>query len=354
MSANDTESDAAQWLVRLDGDPSPEVRAEFEAWMAAHPRNQAAYIRMQKTWIHADILQRLRPLDGLIDEQVVDKFGERPQLFDEPKPEQRRGRPLLAVAASVLIVGVGVAAWAFVQHSRWQVYKTEFGGFQRVVLADGSTALLNTDSQIRVRINSERREIVLEKGETLFAVAHDRARPFNVTAGDTVVRAVGTEFSVRLRDHSQVDVLVKEGRVAIDPPDDSSDAKLPEPVMLPNVATVSAGQAVSVKAHRRQQVEEIATEEVTRKLAWTKGRISFDRVTLGEAVSEFNRYNRQQLVIDDPAIADLHIGGAFDATDLQSFVDALQPFGIRAINTQNKADDPSSQVIRLVGGSSRN
>src|SRR5262249_47558599 len=197
------------------------------------------------------------------------------------------------------------------------------------------------------RMRAGRREIVLERGEALFTVAHDVQRPFAVTAGDTVVRAVGTAFSVRLRDHQQVDVLVTEGRVAIDPADDSVDAKLPEPVPVPNASTLSAGEAVSIKAHRQLRVLKIADEDVSRKIAWTQGRILFGRVTLAEAVAEFNRYNRRQLVIDDPAVAGIRIGGAFEATDLDSFVAALEAFGIRALNAPSNSQDANPQIIRL-------
>jgi transmembrane sensor len=184
-------------------------------------------------------------------------------------------------------------------------------------------------------------------------VARDARRPFDVTAGDTVVRAVGTAFSVRLHGEKQVDVLVAEGRVAIDPADASVAEKRPDPVAQPTASTLSAGETVSIKAHRRLKVQKISDEDVPRKLAWTQGRLWFDRATLAEAVAEFNRYNRRQLVIDDPAIMSLHIGGAFDATDLDSFVAALQTFGIQAVNTQTRADDPNSEVIRLLGSPPR-
>jgi len=343
MPANDIESDAANWLIRLEKDPSPETRATCDAWLATDPRNQAAFIRLEKTWSHADILKRLRPLDGEVDALVLDKFGVPTPIFDPPK---KRKLPLLAVAATVLVFAVGAIAWIVVSRAGWQVYETEFGGFQRIALADGSTAMLNTDSRIRARMSPGRREIVLDRGEALFTVAHDTKRPFDVTAGDTVVRAVGTAFSVRLMDHKQVNVIVAEGRVSIDPPDDSLDSKLPQPVALPTISTLSAGQAVSVKAHRLK-IQKIADEDVSRKLAWTQGRIWFDRVSLAEAVAEFNRYNRRQLVIEDPAIAGMHIGGTFEATDLDSFVAALETFGIRVETTRSKADDPSSEVIRL-------
>jgi transmembrane sensor len=84
-------------------------------------------------------------------------------------------------------------------------------------------------------------------------------------------------------------------------------------------------------------------------LAWTQGRLWFDRVTLAEAVLEFNRYNRRQLVIDDPAIESLHIGGAFDATDLDSFVAALQSFGIRISLPGSDSSVPAGEAIHLLG-----
>jgi transmembrane sensor len=239
--------------------------------------------------------------------------------------------------------------WVTVGRSGWQVYKTEQGGFQRISLQDGSTAFLNTNSEIRVKLTAERREVVLSRGEALFTVAHDAHRPFDVTAADTVVRAVGTAFSVRLREQQQVDVIVTEGRVAIDPPDDLLDSKLSQQqIDLPTLSTLAAGETVTVKA-RHLNVHKIAAEDLTRKLAWTQGRLWFDRVTLYEAVTEFNRYNRRQLLIDDPAIANLHIGGAFDATDLDSFVAALQSFGIRAFPTRTQLDEGESDAIRLVG-----
>jgi len=208
---------------------------------------------------------------------------------------------------------------------------------------------LNTNSRIRARMSSGRREIVLDRGEALFTVAHDRRRPFDVTAGDTVVRAVGTAFSVQLRGQKQVDVIVTEGRVAIDPPDDLLDSKLPEPVALPTLSTLAAGETVTVREHQMTRVQKIADEDMARKLAWTRGRLWFDRVTLAEAVAEFNRYNHRQLVIEDPAIAGLHISGTFDATDTDSFVEALKTFGIHALPTAGKADDHNPETIRLVG-----
>jgi len=349
MPASDIEAEASEWLVRLDTDSSPESKAAFDEWLAADARNRAAYVRLEKTWRHADILRKLRPLDGEVDENIINNFGEPGEIVVTPR--RRPWRPVLAVAASLLVVTLGALGWISYTRAEWQVYKTEQGGFQRISMQDGSTALLNTNSEIRVKLTSARREIVLAHGEALFTVARDTHRPFDVTAADTVVRAVGTEFSVRLRDQQQVDVIVKSGRVAIDPPEDATEPKVPEQraAASPRMSTLAAGEAVSVKS-RKLTVRKIADEDMTRKLAWTQGRLWFDRVTLAEAVTEFNRYNRRQLLIDDPAIENLHIGGAFEATDLDSFIAALQSFGIESHPDAIASDQsPDAQTIRLTG-----
>jgi transmembrane sensor len=175
---------------------------------------------------------------------------------------------------------------------------------------------LNTGSEIRVSFSARDRRIVLVRGEANFKVTHNPARPFDVTAGGTTVRAVGTEFSVSLRDNETVDVLVTEGHVALRPFSNSAIAPAAQGPMLGpgEIATVSSAGA---------SVQLLPADSVARRLAWTSGRLIFNGQTLAEAATEFNLYNRCKLVIADPDVASLQVGGSFVATDLDSFVAAL-------------------------------
>jgi transmembrane sensor len=255
-----------------------------------------------------------------------------------------------AAAAAVAVVTVAAAVWLFVERTGWHEYATDFGGIERIVLDDGSVVHLNTNSVVRVHLTSALREIVLARGEALFKVAHDTSRPFDVHAGETTVRAVGTEFSVRLRDarearngRNDVEVLVREGRVAIDPPKKQLERATAFP---PSVSTLSAGETVTISA-KRVHVQRVADADLTRKLSWVEGRLWFERETLANVVAEFNRYNRRQMVIADPAIANLRIGGGFEATDPESFMAALErTLGVRAFPSPDGSEE---DVIRLVG-----
>jgi transmembrane sensor len=327
MTVPDTEATAAEWLIRIERDPSQATRAAFMAWLAADVRNHAAYLRLENVWRQADCLRKLRPLDGAVDENILDSFPVSPTSTRAGRPFFR---PVVAGTLAAFIVCLG--CWIAMLQSQWQTYKTELGGFQRILLRDGSTALLNTSSEIRVRLTRTGRHVVLSRGEALFTVAKDPHRPFDVEAGGTTVRATGTVFAVRLTEQKEVELVVAEGRVAIDPAYDSA---------------ITAGETANVQGHRLR-ITRIDSSNVARKLAWTHGQLLFDRTTLADAVREFNRYNRHQLVIADPAIAGFQIGGSFDVTDLNSFVAALGTFGIRALSSR-PPDDPDFELIRLVG-----
>jgi transmembrane sensor len=55
-------------------------------------------------------------------------------------------------------------------------------------------------------------------------------------------------------------------------------------------------------------------------LSWRQGYLSFDKTTLADAVAEFNRYNKRKIVIEDPSIAAIRIGGQFRATNADGFL----------------------------------
>ncbi len=369
--STELEAQAAAWLVRREAsDFSSEEQVRLDDWLLASPRHRSAFLRLEAAWRRADQLKRLRPLDGRVDPDLlsgpsilnIPKYPARAATGSEDaparpapatEPASAAGPPprryMWAIAATIALVAVAMALWTAIERPGWQTYATDFGGFERILLADGSVVHLNTNSEMRVRLSDERREIVLERGEALFTVAHDSARPFDVQANGTTVRAVGTVFSVRLGSARDVEVIVKEGRVQIDPPKlqpiDANTDVAPPPASL-----LSAGETVRIKPREVAELKviKVAEEDVSRKLSWTQGRLIFERQTLAEVVAEFNRYNRRQMVIADPAIAGRRVGGGFEATDIDSFIAALEhSFGIRAF--PNPQEQPDAELIRLVG-----
>ena len=271
-----------------------------------------------------------------MDERVLDSF---PGVRPDPRPlaEEPPALNYEMLAAALTLTVVVIAAWIILTRPQWQIFGTELGGFERVRLRDGSTALLNTNSEMKVHFTGARREITLARGEVLFNVAPDSRRPFDVTAGNTTVRAVGTSFAVRIRPRAQVEVTVSKGFVAIVARTSNTQTQ----------STLSAGEDALIQ-EGRVYIEPVDADHLEHRLAWTEGRLWFSQNSLAEAVSEFNRYNHRQLVIIDATIANLRIGGTFDATDPDAFASAVAQ--VFAIDVLPLTKTPSgTEIIRLAG-----
>lgn len=223
------------------------------------------------------------------------------------------------VAGGVATAMAAGSAWLIIGGGGSE-YVTPIGGFERLPLADGSQVELNTDTKVEVAYSDGRRRIELDRGEAYFNVTKDKNRPFVVDAGPYDVIAVGTAFSVR-RNGEDIDVFVTEGRIRVE----SDEGATARPVL------VSAGQKVSIRAGVSAVA---ATDEAEhrRQLSWREGMIILDNRPLREVAAEFNRYNEQKLVVLDPKVGAVTMGGTFRPGNLPGFIRLLEPgFGIKAV-----------------------
>ncbi len=187
---------------------------------------------------------------------------------------------------------------------------TAVGEVRRAPLADGSHVTLDTRSRIAVRYEPDTRLVVLESGEALFEVAKNAKRPFVVQAGNVRVRAVGTAFVVRRRSDDDVDVTVTQGVVDV-----WRETNSPEPAVR-----LRAGSHASATPTEITAPSELSPVKLLEAVAWTSGVIDLNGQTLGEAAAEFNRYNRQIVVISDARLAAQTVVGRFEATNPRAFV----------------------------------
>lgn len=291
------EQAAAEWIARRDAGPwTAENARGLEAWLAASLHHRVAYYRLNAAWKEAGRLAAMLP-------------GKRAAAH--PAPRRPLVRHPLALAASVLLV----LALAFTIY--WQAiapaqqYATEVGGLQLVQLPDGSTATLNTDSALRVDMRGSERHVELQRGEAFFEVAKDATRPFIVRSDALRVVAVGTAFAVQ-QDGARTRVMVTEGSVQVD-----AGAQGVGP------APVAAGSMVQAGA-TGLQMQSLSGEEMEQRLSWRSGLVVFRATPLAEAVAQFNRYNKRKIVLADPSIAQLGVGGVFRATDQEVFLKLLE------------------------------
>lgn len=298
-SSADIDAAAAAWAARVDRGPlSDQDQAALEAWAAQDPRRAGAYAKALAVSAHLDRAAGLgadfAPATHPAAKAAAKATGRRRLLATGG---------LLAAASVVGAVGYGAL------NLKGRV-TTAKGDIRRAPLEDGSAVTLNTDTAIRAAFDGKMRRVDLLRGEALFDVAKDAARPFVVVAGDVRVRAVGTSFTVRTHADGQVGVIVREGVVEVWR---GAEGK---PVRL------SAEHAVQVATTGALTPTTVGSAAVDRAMAWRQGQIDLDGLTLGQAADEFARYSDRRIVIDDPSVAKLKMTGLFSASDPDGFAKA--------------------------------
>lgn len=329
---------ACRWVVRLDEGLSREDEAALKDWLAERPGNAAELVAVARAWDKLDCLSRL-----------ADVFPIEPSLARAVPSNQPRRRPAATWLAAAACVLVALAtAWLLApqrhpvapdpdRRAAWPAgtYETAIGEHRTVTLADGSAVTLNTDSRISVAYSASGRLLELFRGEIHIQVAPDPARPFSVIAGDRVVQAVGTAFTVELTAGRELELVVTEGKVTVGVRrlhDGAAPAQLPVDAAFVEPAsakTVSAGQELIVRA-AEEVIVPVSPEDIEVRLAWRDGRLIFRDEPLERAIAEIERYTTVDFVFLDEELRQQSISGRYKAGDVESLLLALSAnFGIR-------------------------
>lgn len=305
---------AADWAIRRDAGPlGAAAEAELDAWLAEDERRAGALLRAEAMLALATRASAL-PVAGGAEGAAPDAFAEADAQCDQPsrllprRSSSFNRRLFLGGGAGAL--AASVAAVLFFSRAGGVEIETAVGEVRRVPLADGSTAAINTDSRLRIAIDDKARRIEIAQGEAFFEVAHDKARPFTVAAGRVRVRAVGTAFSVRLRDDG-AEVLVTQGVVETWVDGFEGSKRRIEAGGRSFVSGVPAPIAITA-----------APQQIERTLAWRSGELALDGESLGYAVAELNRYNERKVEVVGEALSAEPLVGYFKTNDPATFAEA--------------------------------
>ena len=356
------EQEAVAWLIKLDGDqpPSQQELDQLKEWLSRSPAHVEELESLGAFWEDLIVLTDLNmPLAGA-----------RAKPADSHKPATSSGVMAIglqypwAIAAGILLLAVMLQLTMPLGFGKNLTssnghYATAIGKQSAIPLADGSVIHLNTNSQVEVDYSKGYRNIRLVQGEAHFTVAKNKNLPFRVYAGKRRVEAIGTAFSVHLRE-KDIDVLVTEGTVELAaqmpakaqhraadsvqqtsaaPALNQSAASQPKyyltlPVAQLGILTEGQGATILAAQPNRPdtpaaEVQPIDAETLKRHDAWRKGLLLFAGDTLEEVVTEISRYTTVSIEIADPALKEIRIGGQFRVGDLGGMFDVLEAnFGL--------------------------
>ncbi|MDC0598310.1 FecR domain-containing protein [Gammaproteobacteria bacterium] len=327
------QEEASSWLARLDaGDLSEEDSIEFRHWLSEREEHCNTIVEMAVLWDDLDVLSclsRLMPLEQM--QQRQGGFLSWPIKLPVV--------PLLVTCSSMVIAIVFLFQFSINSGLKEDVsskavvsfYQTSVGQQKNIELPDGSRIILNTNSLVEIAFNQRQRNLRLIKGEAHFEIAHDANRPFLVHAGEGIVRAIGTAFSVHL-DGESVEVIVTEGVVEVTPDADVEEdffVDLEKTSVQSEMVRVAAGQGAEYKDEVIQFVQTIESDQIESKLSWHQGMLMFNGDPLEEVVKELVRYTNMEIIISDPEIRNIGVGGYFKTGETEAFLSVLEDgFGI--------------------------
>jgi transmembrane sensor len=159
----------------------------------------------------------------------------------------------VAAALALLLGGVGV--FYHIRSSReenealsWQEKYTPRNVRSRMILTDGSSVTLNSDSRLKYPANfaGPSREVYLT-GEAYFTIQKDAEHPFIIHTNKMTIRVLGTSFNVRCYpDDDAMETTLIQGSIEVTFPDRPADKIILKPtdklVIRNDVAGLIAGK----------------------------------------------------------------------------------------------------------------
>lgn len=311
---------AEAWLVRMGrAEVSPRDLEAFEAWLDAEPSRLDDYQALKSTH------RQSRELKSALTAELA-VIPRRPVARPRPSWPVIAGPAVAVLSAAVIAITVWPGLSPFGPMAAARTYETSIGEVRDVRLADGSTITLDTGSVVRVALNRDARQVVVERGQAYFDVAHDADRPFRVGLGDRTVVVTGTRFATTLTGET-ARVTLLEGSIRL-------VAASGEPLDLTPGDVVTYDDAKSQTQRTRIDPAEAAP--------WRQRRLVFRDAPLSEALEELSRYTPVRIVADDPALARQRVTAVFplEGDDLLiNRIDTLFPVSVTP-------SGPRSVVVR--------
>ncbi len=310
----DRDEEAAFWCVSLaEGNLAADERDAFNLWIA-DPANAAAFQETVAAWDATEATASVPEVIHLRRAALEDYRRHNARRWRSPAST----RYWMAAAATAAAIIAGVSLY----HPA-QVYSTGVGERRVAMLDDGSRLSLDADSEVDVRLDGNRRALTLVRGRAKFDVAKDPLKPFSVTAGDKMVVATGTVFSVETIGHA-MHVVLYEGHVTV--LDKRGDK--PSSIRMAGTRGIAADTALTpgrelTTGTATGSLATVAATDMPRSLSWEAGELVFDDEPLPSAVERMNRYTREPMVIGDASAARVRVNGVFTSGDTAAFTEAL-------------------------------
>ena len=303
---------AAGWALRLQNHAlSSSEKAAFDLWRAADPRHDSAFRLAQQSWTD---------LVGMKSEPGYKDLLGPPTLRERIVAGWAGWTPLpvAAVALLALLIGSGIFLWREVTRGT-SAYETQVAQIEKINLSDGTIVTLGGDSRIEATFSGTARRVDLLRGEALFEVERDAARPFFVGVLGATLRVVGTKFDVH-RGPDQLRIAVLEGVVEVSPPMPQESASSSREAMQKHVLMPRQQMLASTGKSNEVSVSGVDPNAFA---TWRTGRLFYDGAPLSEVVADANRYYKGHIRVVGEKLGAMRVTTSFWFAQIDQMIETL-------------------------------
>lgn len=195
-----------------------------------------------------------------------------------------------------------------IEHSVSSVIHAPMGSRVSFDLPDGTKGWLNSGSSLTYSIpfNSNRNVVLI--GEAWFDVTPDQLHPFEISAGTSKVKVLGTSFNVSAyQDAQYIEVVLQQGKVEFY--QDSQSEKIS---IVPSQKLIYSNGRV-----------DITTTDPSKYEAWTDGKLVFRGDNMAEVARRIERWYNVKVILADKELDHYSFRATFEDDSLEEVMRLL-------------------------------
>lgn len=236
----------------------------------------------------------------------------------------------------LLVISLGVPVTP-VAHGDGTTYATGLAENRLIPFLDATQLRMDALTDLLIKESTDRRTVYLTEGQIQALVQHGKSKPLDVVVHGILLRDLGTEFDVAAHGDI-VTVSVTNGKIQVI--ELHSDGSQANPIDIKG-KNASRSPAYLVpgdlaRLETRDQTVLITRvgnnlDEARNRTSWIEGRLKTSGQRLDEVLWEINSRNKVHLLIGDPAVAQMSIGGNYDLMRVDDFLQTTHLLGIEVV-----------------------
>ncbi|WP_273275756.1 FecR domain-containing protein [Maribacter polysiphoniae] len=290
----------------LENQLSPEEKKIVLRWIKENKEHQKTFNILKAKHV-------AKTLKNVSDSGYISSY----LIFKKKRSRKKITKYLSYAAVGILLISLG-----FFYSKEWQIgfpgwdsqiitVQSVNGTKKKVILPDGSTAILNIESYLKFpkEFNNETRKVTLV-GEAIFDIVHDSLHPFIVQTAYYDVKVLGTTFNVKsYPNDTQTETTLITGKVEL-----LRENKKP-------IVLSPSQQAVFQKEENRIKTGKVISKDV---VAWQKGTLVFNNTPMQQVALDLERNHNKKIIIKSSKLLKYEYTGTLDNLTLEESLQLLK------------------------------